>query len=173
MQLQNWEIYESSIIHIIFFVVSIFFSLWKIFLFFFFSSFFFYIYIQSNANANTASDTKTESSPLKEESSSPKKETKKKVEKAVKKAKLTKKIDKRTLIQGVKRGEVKYSSEGATRMEHCRLTFLLNLPLSNLFHCYRLVLLYLKHPNMSFFNVINIWSLLPHYNTIINSTFLL
>ena len=56
-------------------------------------------------------------------------------------------------------------------MEHCRLIFLLLCPLSNLFYCHRLVLLYLKHPNMSFFNDINILSLLPHFNTIINLLF--
>ena len=47
------------------------------------------------------------------------------------------------------------------------MTFLILLPPSNMFHCHCLVLLSLKHPNMSFFNNINILSLLRHYNTII------
>ena len=51
------------------------------------------------------------------------------------------------------------------------MTFLLNLPLSNLSHCNRLVFFFPKHPKKSFFNVINILSLLPHYNTIINLLF--
>ena len=44
-------------------------------------------------------------------------------------------------------------------MEHCRLTFLFLLPLSNLFHCFCHVLLSLKHPNKSFFNPINIFDI--------------
>ena len=36
-------------------------------------------------------------------------------------------------------------------MEALQLTFLYLIPLSNLFYCHRLVLLYLKHPNKSFF----------------------
>ena len=39
-------------------------------------------------------------------------------------------------------------------MEHCRLTFLYLLPLSDLFNWLCHGLLYLKHPNKSFFNPI-------------------
>ena len=46
--------------------------------------------------------------------------------------------------------------------------FLLLLPLSNLFHCHRLVFLYLKHPNMSFFNVINILTSFTHTITLLS-----
>ena len=59
----------------------------------------------------------------------------------------------------------KYSKrrERASRNgKHCRLTFLLNLPPSNLFHCHCLVLVYSKHPNKSFFNPINIFDIFYH-----------
>ena len=46
--------------------------------------------------------------------------------------------------------------------KHCRLTFLLNHPPSNLFHCHCLVLVYSKHPNKSFFNPINIFDIFYH-----------
>ena len=40
-----------------------------------------------------------------------------------------------------------------------------------MFHCHFHDLFYFKTPKQVFFNVINIWTLLPHYNTIINYTF--
>ena len=65
----------------------------------------------------------------------------------------------------------KYSSERAAREWSTVVDIYITPPSFKLFHCHRLVLLYLKHPNKSFFNVINILSLLPHYNTIINLLF--
>ena len=56
--------------------------------------------------------------------------------------------------------------------KHCSLTFLFNLPLSNLFHCHRLVLLYSKTPkHVIFLMLYTFCHLLPHYNTIINFYF--
>ena len=65
------------------------------------------------------------------------------------------------------------AKERASRMEHCRLTFLFLLSPSNLFHCLCHVLLYSKTPKQVFFNVIHILTLLPYYYTLIIIFFLI